>query len=148
MTGKPAPQISVEDFVAIQNLIGEYQWCVDGGDAEGWADLFLEDGAFLGGVTEPVVGREALKAIPPWVQQTWGGRLRHTTGSMHMRYGESTDEVICRYYNLVTTWHEEPPQLFTFALSEMRLARRPEGWKIRSNTVENLARTRAIGETE
>ena len=30
----------------------------------------------------------------------------------------------------------------------LRLARRPEGWKIRSNTVENLARTRAIGETE
>jgi ketosteroid isomerase-like protein len=142
------PEISVEDFIAIQNLIGDYQWCVDGGDAEGWADLFLEDGAFLGGVTEPVVGRAALRTIPTWVLETWGGNLRHTTGSLHMRYGETTDAVIARYYSLVTNWNEDPPQLFTMSLSEMRLVRRPSGWRIQSNTVRNLARTRTIGDTD
>src|SRR5271156_2454548 len=55
-----ARDISVQDFVAIQNLVGKYQWLVDGGDSEGWAALWTEDVAFSGATTEPFVGREAL----------------------------------------------------------------------------------------
>jgi len=65
-----------------------------------------------------------------------------------MRYGKTRDEAIVKYYNLVTTWNEEVPRLFTFALSEMRLVRRGDGWKIATNTVRNLAPTRKHGDTE
>ncbi len=140
-------RISIEDHVAIQNLIGEYQWLVDGGDSDGWAALWTEDGAFLGGATEPFVGHAALKEVPAWVKSSWDGQLRHMTGSMFIRYGASQDEAIARYYNLVTTWHEEPPALFVCALSEMTLVRIGGEWKIRRNLVKNLGKTRAPGAT-
>jgi hypothetical protein len=137
--------ISVEDHVAIQNLIGEYQWLVDDGDSEGWAALWTADGAFVGGATEPFVGHEALKGVPAWVKASWNGQLRHTTGSMFIRYGADQDEAIAKYYSLVTTWHEEPPALFVCALSEMTLVRVDGRWKIRRNAVTNLGKTREPG---
>jgi len=56
--------ITTDDYVAIQNVLGEYQWHVDDGDSDGWADLWTEDGAFIGGATEPFVRREELKKVP------------------------------------------------------------------------------------
>ena len=140
--------ISVEDFVSIQNLIGKYQWLVDGGDSDGWAALWTEDGAFTGGATEPFVGHEALKRVPAWVREGWNGALRHHAGSLYAEYGSSKDEAIARYYNLVTTWNEEQPKLFTFAVSEMRLVRRAGAWKVKSNTITSLAPPRKPGETK
>jgi len=141
-------EISIEDFVALQNLVGKYQWLVDGGDSDGWASLWTEDGIFSGGATEPFAGHEALRKVPAWVKQGWGGGLRHHAGSLYMEYGSSTDEAVVHYYNLVTTWNEAPPKLFTFAVSEMRLVRRSGQWKIKSNTITSLAPPRALGETQ
>ncbi len=138
-------RISVEDHIAIQNLIGEYQWLVDGGDSEGWAQLWTVDGAFIGGATESFIGHAALKQVPTWVKSSWNGQLRHTTGSLFIRYGASVDEAVAKYYNLVTTWHEEPPALFVCALSEMTLVRISGEWKIKSNVVTNLGKTREPG---
>jgi ketosteroid isomerase-like protein len=139
--------IPVEDHVAIQNLIGEYQWLVDGGDSDGWAMLWTEDGAFVGGATEPFVGHDALKQVPAWVKASWDGQMRHMTGSLFIRYGDNQDEAIARYYSLVTTWHEEPPALFVCALCEMTLRRIDGVWKISRNHVTNLGKTREPGAT-
>jgi hypothetical protein len=140
--------VSVEDFVTLQNLVGKYQWLVDGGDSEGWASLWTEDGVFSGGATEPFAGHDALKQVPAWVKQGWGGALRHHAGSLYAEYGSTADEAIVRYYNLVTTWNEAAPKLFTFAISEMRLVRISGQWKIKSNAVTSLAPPRALGETQ
>jgi hypothetical protein len=140
--------VSLEDFVAIQNLVGQYQWLVDGGDSEGWASLWTEDGAFVGGAVESFVGHEQLKRVPAWVKDAWGGGLRHLSGSFWIEYGATQDEAVARYYNLVTTWNGPEPKLFTMALSEMRLVRRNLQWRIARNTVTNLARSRSLGETE
>jgi hypothetical protein len=140
--------ISVEDFVTLQNLVGKYQWLVDGGDSEGWAALWTEDGVFSGGATQPFAGHEALKQVPAWVRSGWNGALRHHAGSLYAEYGATTDEAIVRYYNLVTTWNEAQPKLFTFAVSEMRLVRRAGQWKIASNTITSLAPPRELGATE
>jgi len=55
--------IDPADYVAIQQLLGRYCQLVDAGDAEGWADLFLEDGEFVveGGAT--MRGRAQLAEI-------------------------------------------------------------------------------------
>lgn len=140
--------VSLEDFVAIQNLVGQYQWLVDGGDSEGWASLWTENGAFVGGAVESFVGHEQLERVPAWVKDGWGGGLRHLSGSFWIEYGATQDEAVARYYNLVTTWNGPEPKLFTMALSEMQLVRRNLQWKIARNTVTNLARSRSLGETE
>ena len=75
------------------------------GDEEGWAALWAEDGVFAGVMPEPVVGREALKAIPRGAFASSGGKLRHHVGSLNCDYDAGgKDVVIARYYNLVTNW--------------------------------------------
>jgi SnoaL-like domain len=140
--------VSATDFIALQNIVGKYQWLVDGGDSEGWAALWTEDGAFSGGTAEPFIGHAALKQVPAWIKDGWAGAMRHHAGSIHIEYGASQDEAIVRYYSLVTVWNKPEPELFTFAIAQMRLLRLAGEWKIKSNTVTTLARPRALGETE
>ena len=129
--------ISTDDFVAISNLMGHYQFLVDAGDEEGWASLFTEDGAFFGlpGM-DPVEGREALKQIPKLAAQM-GGKGRHLTGSFSVRYGDSRDEAFAQYYVLFLNWEDES-KLTLFADVRTHLVRVGDGWKIKSNTMKAL----------
>jgi len=133
-------QVSVEDFVTIQNLMGKYQWLVDGGDSEGWASLFTEDGLFANGVLEPRKGRAELKKVPAMVLETYGDKMRHLMGSFYVEYGDTTDEAYARYYNLVTTWmKDEGAKIFCMALSTVHLLRIKGEWKIKSNNVNQFS---------
>jgi hypothetical protein len=141
-------KVGVEDYVAVMNLIGEYQWLVDKGDCEGWTNLWTEDGVYSGGTVEKYVGREQLAKIPEWVIKGWDGKLRHHAGSCFLKYGANREEIIASHYNLVTAWNTEPPTLFSFSLSELLLVRRDDDWKIKSKTTIPLAPPRRLGETK
>jgi hypothetical protein len=136
MTSK---QISVEDYILIKNLLGTYQWRVDDGDSEGWASLFTEDGAFIGGLPDPYHGREQLKKIPEMVRSTFQDKMRHLSGNYSIEYGKTKDEAHARYYSLVTTWlKDQGPQFFQLSLCNVHLVRISGEWKIKSNNVKNL----------
>ena len=124
-------QISVDDAVAIQNLLGKYQWFVDDGDQEGWASLFTEDGVFEGSFSEPHRGREMLKRIPKAVFDMYKYGMRHQMGSLYIEYGATTNEAFAKYYSLVTTWTEEGARLFCLALYSTHLLRIEGAWKIK-----------------
>ena len=131
--------LSLEDDLAIRNLMGKYQWCVDGGDSEGWADCFTEDGAFIGGLPDPYHGREELKKIPELVRNMYQDRMRHLMGSFWAEYGDGQDEAYARFYSLVTTWLDnEDPKLFQCAICTVHLVRVEGDWKVKSNNVKNL----------
>lgn len=131
-------RVSVEDFVNIQNLMGEYQFLVDSGDDEGWTSLFVEDGFFAGLMPEPIVGREALKMITQSAAQ-YKGKLRHMTSNFHMRYGETSDEAFAKFYSFVTTWVKgEGPKMFQMAVCEAHLLRVDGDWMVKSNTMQGL----------
>jgi hypothetical protein len=130
--------VSAEDYLSILNLMGTYQWLVDDGDEDGWANLFVEDGFFAGLGPEPIRGREALKMIPR-MAKSYGGNMRHHTGSFSMVYGDTKDVVNMRYYSLVTTWMpNEEPKLFQLALCKTHLVRVGGVWKLKSNTMQGL----------
>lgn len=122
--------VSTDDYVSISDFLGRYCWRVDEGDEEGWAALWTEDGVFAGVLPEPVVGREALKAIPRNAFAGSGGKLRHHVGSLNCDYADtSRDVVVARYYNLVTNWMQGGA--FTcYASSVVRLLRTGESWLI------------------
>lgn len=130
--------VSTDDYVSISDFFGRYCWRVDSGDEEGWAALWAEDGVFAGVMPEPVVGREALKAIPRGAFASSGGKLRHHVGSLNCDYdGADRDVVIARYYNLVTNWVNGGA--FTCnAASTVRLQRSGEGWLIERSDSVNL----------
>jgi len=68
------------DYVEIQQLLGRYCQLVDAGDAEGWAELFLEDGEFVIESGATMRGREQLAGIVRDV--TARERIRHWVGAM------------------------------------------------------------------
>ena len=128
--------VSTDDYVSISDFLGRYCWLVDGGDEAGWAALWTEDGVFAGVMPDPVVGREALKAIPRGAFASSGGKLRHLIGSLNCDYaGDNHDVAIGRYYNLVTNWVQGGA--FTcLATSTVRLVRNGDSWLIaRSDSV-------------
>lgn len=130
--------VSTDDYVSISDFFGRYCWLVDAGDEAGWAALWAEDGVFAGVMPEPVVGREALMAIPRGAFASSGGKLRHHVGSLNCDYdGAGKDVVIARYYNLVTNWVNGGA--FTCnAASTVRLRRSGEGWLIERSDSVNL----------
>ena len=132
-----SPKISVEDWVDISNLFGKYQWLVDAGDAEGWSDLFTEDG-FFEGLGPGFHGREELKQIPR-LGLVFGGGGRHMPSSIWMEYGASPDEVFLHCYNQFSVWSpDEPTQFLQLALSKIHLLRIAGEWKLKSNTIKGL----------
>ena len=135
VTGK---RVSVEDFVNIQNLMGQYQFLVDEGDEEAWTALFVEDGFFAGLMPDAIVGREALKMIPQSAAQ-FQGKLRHLSGNFNMRYGATTDEAFAKFYSFVTTWIKgDGPKMFQMAICEAHLLRVDGEWMVKSNTMRGL----------
>jgi hypothetical protein len=137
MSSKVGP-ITVEDYVAIKNMLGKYQWLVDDGKEE-WVDLWTEDGLFQNGVLPPSKGTEQLKQIPAGVKQMYGDRMRHHLGSTYIEYGNTKDEAIARGYNMVTTWKpEEGAKFFCMALSTVHLVRQKGEWKVKFNDTKQL----------
>jgi hypothetical protein len=127
-----------DDYLEIQQLVGRYQWMVDEGRAEEWADLYTNDGSFCRDGMPPVQGRDALKEVPRFVKVSWNGTLRHLSGSLYIEPGERAGEAITRYYNFVTTWTDAIPKMFTFALSELTLVRDGGEWRIHVHRVREL----------
>jgi len=131
--------ISAEDYVAIDDLLGRYCWLVDAGDEEGWAALWEDQGVFTGIAPEPIVGREALKAVPRDVRSIADGKMRHFVGNLHCDYADDGKAVvIARYYNFVTSWMQGGA-LVCLASSTVTLGRTATGWLIRRNDTVTLA---------
>ena len=62
-----------EDRAAIGDLVARYCHNFDGGDADGVADLFTEDGVFDPGADgfEPLEGREAIRGSSAPCPRAW-----------------------------------------------------------------------------
>ena len=71
-TGEAQKQLTAEDHAEIRQLYATYNLALDGGDAEGWADTFIEDGAF--GDTE---GHAALVGFAENSGEQQNGNARH-----------------------------------------------------------------------
>jgi bifunctional aromatase (cyclase/dehydratase) len=130
--------VSIADHVAISDLLGRYCWHVDNGHAEEWADLWTEDGVYSGSKPEPVVGREALKAVPRGsFEGSNGGKTRHLIANLYCDYIDNNDVIRARYYNFVSNW-ETQGRCVVMALCEVILVRGDSGWKIKRSDVELL----------
>jgi len=122
--------VSSEDYVAVADHYGRYNWAVDEGDADGWAQCFTEDGAFLGAIPENPVGHEELRKIPLTSGKP-GGPLRHMAVNLHCDYdGNDKDTIIAKLYNAVSNWDGEG-KWFVCSVVTARLVRNGDGWLIK-----------------
>src|SRR5579872_6319550 len=112
--------ISSDDYAQILNHMGYYCHCIDGGEPENWASCYTEDGVFDGPATpEPVKGRPGLAAFAKATyDNSNGGKMRHFVGNLTGRYGKNRDELICNFYNYVTTYVGDGKPTALMALCE------------------------------
>jgi ketosteroid isomerase-like protein len=136
--------VSSEDFIALSNLMGAYQHIVDGADEDAYADLFTEDGAFLGlpeavGPPDSFRGREGLKKIPRFSQTHFAGMYRHNMCSFSAEYGDTKDVALVRYYVLATiSVAGQAPTVAAQIIVNTHLIRIAGQWKIKSNRMTQL----------
>jgi len=110
-----------EDLEEIRKLLARYCFAVDERDADGWADLFTEDGVFNGILGEPLVGREALRQITSRVPEG----VHHLT--MNEVIEVQGDSATARAYVLVTTG--SPPIIAGGGTYKDTLSRTADGWR-------------------
>ena len=76
--------MTAEDHAEIRQLYATYNLALDGGDAEGWADTFIEDGAF--GDTE---GHAALVGFAENFGEQQNGNARHWNSNNDLLFPSS-----------------------------------------------------------
>src|SRR5262245_61069504 len=104
--------ISVENRLAIHELIAEYSHRVDNYRGKDWSELFLEDGR-LDGVEPPLTGRQAfvdqshrLKAGPT--------EYRHLITNVYLLPGATDEQAVAMAYGTVADWALSPPVMSIF----------------------------------
>lgn len=119
------------DKAKIQELFSLYTFKFDGHDAEGWADLFLEDGVFEvegGGGSQKFTGRDILINFAR-------NHFNMAPGTRHIQTSHITDVNGDEAFNRCAMSHvmTTPEKVVVFAAGfyETWLVRREGEWKIK-----------------
>ncbi len=86
--------MSVDDKLAIQEMIARYSYAYDGKDPEAFAQLFVEDGIFeviVPGESGPTIRLSSRAAIREWAAQRH--QLHAASQSRHCQFGVLFDEL-------------------------------------------------------
>jgi uncharacterized protein (TIGR02246 family) len=131
--------MSLEDKLAIQEIIARYSYTYDAQDAEGFAALFTEDALwelFAAGATLPAIQLESRAAIHAWAVQ----RLTERRGRFISRHYQSSTlfETVtaesARTRTMVLVTHQDfteaAPRLTASGVYHDQWRKTPEGWRL------------------
>ena len=104
------------DYEEIRQLLARYNFAVDFGDADGWADCFTPDGVFRctpegGPLTGRHAGRDALVAYAVTHHGASGGRARHWNWNLEIAGDGDTATMRCYLAAYAATGTEAPAAL-------------------------------------
>ncbi len=138
--------MSLEDKLAIQEVIAQFSYTADAQDAEGFASLFTEDAVlavFAAGATHPRIRVESRAAILAWRVQVMQQRPADTQ-HRHHQSGLLFDELSSaaartRTMVLLTQQHatEATPRLRRSGVLQNQWRKTPGGWKITQCTLHH-----------
>ena len=130
--------MSVEDKLAIQEVIARYSYAYDGKDADAFAQLFVEDGVFeviVPGESSPAVRLSSRAAIREWAAQRH--RLNAASQARHYQsnvlFDELTAETASARTMLLLTRQSAPdtaPLLHLTGVYHDKWRKTPEGWRL------------------
>jgi hypothetical protein len=131
--------ISIQDTLAVQDLLARYCWYLDQNRGAEWAALYTEDGVFEGTRPQPVCGRPKLQEVP---SQGWTyskGTMRHQYTNLYIEAGSDENGLLVRFYNQVSTWTEGyKPLMLASCTATLVRANANAPWRIKRNTIEAL----------
>ena len=120
--------ISLENRLAIHELIAEYSHCVDNYRGEDWAALFLEDGRLVG-ADNPFLGRQALIDQAETLRRG-PTEYRHLITNVFLEPGATDEQAVALAYGTVADWAKEPPSMSIFVEYRFELVKRADKWQI------------------
>ena len=120
--------ISVENRLAIHELIAEYSHCVDNYRGEDWAGLFLEDGKLVG-TDNPFLGRQALIDQSDALKRG-PTEYRHVITNVFIEPGAKDEHAVASAYGTVVDWAKKPPLMSIFVEYRFELVKRDDKWQI------------------
>ena len=131
--------MSIEEKLAIHEVIARYSYTYDGLDAEGFAEVFAEDGVFevfVQGRSRPSVRLQSRTEIREWA----AGRLRGRAGRFTSRHHQSgtlfdrltSDSAVTRTMVLVTHQHaaEATPRLTLSGVYQDQWRKMGQTWQL------------------
>ena len=135
--------MSIEDKLAIHDVIARYSYAYDSQDADAFAHLFVEDGVFeifVPGQTSPSVRLPSRAAIHEWAARRLHARRGRFT-SRHYQSGILFDELtpesaLTRTMVLVThqSAAEAAPRATVSGVYHDQWRKTPEGWRLARRT--------------
>jgi ketosteroid isomerase-like protein len=132
--------MSIEEKLAIHEMIARYAYAYDGQDAEGFARVFAEDGVFeifAPGETAPSVRLQSRREIRDWATERLRGRVGRFTSRHHQSGivfdGLTSDSALTRTMVLVT--HQDvtgasSPRPTSSGVYRDQWRKTDEGWRL------------------
>lgn len=131
--------MSLEDKLAIQEVIAQYSYTYDAQDSEGFAALFTEDAVwelFAAGATHPTIRLESRAAIHGWAMQRLHERRRRFT-SRHYQSNtmfETLTAESARTRTMLLVTHQDvteaAPRPTASGVYHDQWRKTPEGWQL------------------
>ena len=123
-------KLTAQDYAEIDQLYARYNFSIDSGDAEGWADTFTPDGVFRGN-TE---GRAALVELATNFYKGQGGAARHWNTNLVVTPTAEGADGAC--YPLLWNTGGRPASIIVSTIYRDKLVRTADGWRFKSRTTE------------
>ena len=133
--GIPGEEVSIEDYIRIQQLYSRYFHALDTGEGEAFANTFTEDGELTLGRgpgkanddRTPMKGREALAKFGS------GGGNRHFTDNLVVTKTPEGARGSC--YLMVYNARNIPATWLEIAIYDDQLVKTAQGWKFKKRVV-------------
>ena len=134
------PTLSIEDRLALQDLIAAYSWALDTGDVDGLVACFTEDARMIEEVfEEPDIwaGHDGIRGLAQHYFNAPGfpGRQHHVTQTQFTPRADGA--VTMRSFAFVTECKGEPPYLLRFTgwYDDVAVKGNDGRWRFRSRKV-------------
>ena len=123
--------ISVDDRMAVYDLLGRYVWALDSGDADGFVNLFTPNGSFVDTRGNRHGGPEGLrKAVMGYFNDPDFRGRQHLVTHLFVE-GEPGRYTVTSYWTVIKWWFERNEKaVFSTGWSKDTCVKTPAGWKI------------------
>lgn len=130
-TAAHADGLTPADYMEIEQLYAQYNWAIDTGDAEAYANTFTEDGVF-----NNFTGHDALKGfIKRWVENMGGASRKHWNTNLKISGdGETANGQV---YLMLLDTSAQPPAIVATATYTDTLVKTEDGWRFSNRATQS-----------
>jgi ketosteroid isomerase-like protein len=135
--------LSVEDRVAILDVLAHYAWCMDRGDAKGVAALFAPDGLLRNAAGQEFHGQEGVEKFAAAAASQPGFRGRqHHIRHLFMQPAENGWRALS-YYQVVTFAAGKEPEILSIGCYDDHCVKIEGRWRIKAKRLNRWNSTAA-----